>query len=145
MHLRFAAAVALTADYTPPGAPGVPNTDGLAVHADLGGGHGDDEQGEHLAADVVVLEGEGRQEDVPSMPGIRRRSVDLLLEHGVPCGPIYAMDQVFADPQIVHSGIAKKVASPVRCEIEIVGLIAEFDDAHWLVLGLESSRKPRRN
>ncbi len=30
---------------------------------------------------VFVLEGQGRQEDVPSMPGIRRRSVDLLLEH----------------------------------------------------------------
>jgi porphobilinogen synthase len=30
---------------------------------------------------VFVLEGDQRQEDVPSMPGIRRRSVDLLLEH----------------------------------------------------------------
>ena len=30
---------------------------------------------------VFVLEGDRRQEDVPSMPGIRRRSVDLLLEH----------------------------------------------------------------
>ena len=30
---------------------------------------------------VFVLEGDRRQEDVPSMPGIRRRSVDLLVEH----------------------------------------------------------------
>jgi porphobilinogen synthase len=30
---------------------------------------------------VFVLEDDQRQEDVPSMPGIRRRSVDLLLEH----------------------------------------------------------------
>jgi porphobilinogen synthase len=30
---------------------------------------------------VFVLEGDQRQEDVPSMPGIRRRSVDLLVEH----------------------------------------------------------------
>ena len=30
---------------------------------------------------VFVLEGDQRQEDVPSMPGIRRRSVDLLLQH----------------------------------------------------------------
>jgi len=29
---------------------------------------------------VFVLEGEGRTEDVPSMPGISRKSVDLLLE-----------------------------------------------------------------
>ena len=47
--------------------------------------------------------------------------IEALNEARVPCGPIYAMDQVFADPQIVHSGIAKKVASPVRGEIEIVG------------------------
>ncbi len=30
---------------------------------------------------VFVLEGDQRQEDVPSMPGIKRRSIDLLLEH----------------------------------------------------------------
>ncbi len=30
---------------------------------------------------VFVLEGDRREEDVPSMPGIKRRSVDLLLEH----------------------------------------------------------------
>jgi len=30
---------------------------------------------------VFVLEGQQRAEDVPSMPGIKRRSVDLLLEH----------------------------------------------------------------
>ena len=29
---------------------------------------------------VFVLEGEGREEDVPSMPGISRKSIDLLLE-----------------------------------------------------------------
>jgi porphobilinogen synthase len=29
---------------------------------------------------VFVLEGEGREEDVPSMPGISRKSVDLLLD-----------------------------------------------------------------
>ncbi len=30
---------------------------------------------------VFVLEGDQRQEDVPSMPGIKRRSIDLLLDH----------------------------------------------------------------
>jgi len=28
---------------------------------------------------------------------------------GVPCGPIYAIDQMFADPQVKHVGIAQKV------------------------------------
>ncbi|MEO0576813.1 MAG: porphobilinogen synthase [Pseudomonadota bacterium] len=30
---------------------------------------------------VFVLDGEGRQEDVPSMPGVARRSIDLLITH----------------------------------------------------------------
>jgi len=32
--------------------------------------------------------------------------VDLLLEKGVPAGPIYSMDEVFNDPQVQHLGIA---------------------------------------
>ncbi len=28
---------------------------------------------------------------------------------GVPCGPIYSIDQVFADPQVKHLGMAKGV------------------------------------
>jgi crotonobetainyl-CoA:carnitine CoA-transferase CaiB-like acyl-CoA transferase len=28
--------------------------------------------------------------------------VDLLNEAGVPCGPVYRMDEVFADPQVEH-------------------------------------------
>ncbi len=33
-----------------------------------------------LICPVFVLEGEGRTEDVPSMPGVQRKSLDLLLE-----------------------------------------------------------------
>jgi formyl-CoA transferase len=35
--------------------------------------------------------------------------VDLLAKAGVPCGPIYKMDQVFADPQVKHLGMAVAV------------------------------------
>jgi formyl-CoA transferase len=35
--------------------------------------------------------------------------VDALNEAGVPCGPIYSIDQVFADPQVKHLGIAQSV------------------------------------
>ena len=31
--------------------------------------------------------------------------VDSLNEAGVPCGPVYGMDQVFADPQVQHLGM----------------------------------------
>ncbi len=53
--------------------------------------------------------------------------VELLLEHGVPCGPIYRIDEMFDDPQVQHLGIAeaidtepfgltKAMAQPVRME-----------------------------
>ena len=40
---------------------------------------------------------------------------------GVPCGPIYKMDEVFADPQVRHIGIAEKVEHPSLGPIEVVG------------------------
>jgi crotonobetainyl-CoA:carnitine CoA-transferase CaiB-like acyl-CoA transferase len=36
--------------------------------------------------------------------------IALLNKAGVPCGPIYSIDQVFSDPQVEHLGIAQKVA-----------------------------------
>jgi crotonobetainyl-CoA:carnitine CoA-transferase CaiB-like acyl-CoA transferase len=36
--------------------------------------------------------------------------VEIMNKAGVPCGPIYRMDQVFADPQVKHMGIAAEVA-----------------------------------
>lgn len=35
--------------------------------------------------------------------------VEKLNAAGVPCGPIYAIDQMFADPQVKHLGVAQKV------------------------------------
>ena len=39
----------------------------------------------------------------------------------VPCGPIYAMDEVFADPQVKHLGMAQAVEHATLGRIEIVG------------------------
>ncbi|HEX7250302.1 MAG TPA: CaiB/BaiF CoA-transferase family protein [Burkholderiales bacterium] len=38
--------------------------------------------------------------------------VAQLNEAGVPCGPIYRMDEVFADPQVKHIGAAAEVSHP---------------------------------
>ena len=35
--------------------------------------------------------------------------IDIFNKAGVPCGPIYNIDQVFADPQVKHLGIAQSV------------------------------------
>jgi hypothetical protein len=47
--------------------------------------------------------------------------VERLNAAGVPTGPIYAIDQVFADPQVKHLGIAQTVQSPVKGRMELVG------------------------
>lgn len=47
--------------------------------------------------------------------------VRLLNEAGVPCGPIYSIDQVFADEQVQHLGIAQSVPHPVLGDIRVVG------------------------
>jgi crotonobetainyl-CoA:carnitine CoA-transferase CaiB-like acyl-CoA transferase len=39
--------------------------------------------------------------------------VESLNRAGVPCGPIYAVDQVFADPQVRHLGAAAEVEHPL--------------------------------
>ncbi len=47
--------------------------------------------------------------------------VEMLNEHSVPCGPIYSVDQVFADPQVRHQGMAASVHHPKLGDIELVG------------------------
>jgi crotonobetainyl-CoA:carnitine CoA-transferase CaiB-like acyl-CoA transferase len=47
--------------------------------------------------------------------------VAALENAGVPAGPIYMMDEVFADPQVMHSGIAAAVHHPARGETKLVG------------------------
>ncbi len=38
----------------------------------------------------------------------------------MPAGPIYAMDEVFADPQVQHLGMAAPIHHPVRGETRLV-------------------------
>ena len=39
----------------------------------------------------------------------------------MPCGPIHRIDQVFADPQVRHLGMARPMQHPELGEIEVVG------------------------
>ena len=47
--------------------------------------------------------------------------VKILNDAGVPCGPIYSIDEVFADPQVQHLGMAQVVESVGLGRQEVVG------------------------
>src|SRR3989440_10134439 len=46
--------------------------------------------------------------------------IEALNKIGVPCGPIYKMDEVFADPQVKHLGAAAEVDHPRLGRIRIL-------------------------
>ena len=46
--------------------------------------------------------------------------IERLNAAGVPCGPIYTMDQVFEDPQVIHGRMATTVTHPTRGEIRVL-------------------------
>lgn len=47
--------------------------------------------------------------------------IEILNRAGVPSGPINRMDEVFADPQVRHLGIAQAVEHPKLGRMELVG------------------------
>ncbi len=52
--------------------------------------------------------------------------VEVLNGAGVPCGPIYSIDQVFADPQVQHLQMAQPVENAVLGHQEVVGQAIEL-------------------
>jgi crotonobetainyl-CoA:carnitine CoA-transferase CaiB-like acyl-CoA transferase len=47
--------------------------------------------------------------------------VERLNKAGVPSGPIYAIDQVFADPQVKHLGIVQSVTMKDKSKMRLLG------------------------
>jgi formyl-CoA transferase len=47
--------------------------------------------------------------------------VELFNNAGVPCGPIYAIDEMFADPQVEYLGIAQSVTKKDKSKMRLVG------------------------
>jgi formyl-CoA transferase len=47
--------------------------------------------------------------------------VEKMNQAGIPCGPIYKVDQAFADPQVRHVGIAQSVHSDRLGDITLLG------------------------
>jgi formyl-CoA transferase len=55
-----------------------------------------------------------------------RAWIDILNKAGVPCGPIYNMDEVFADPQVQHLHMAAPVHHPRLGDIAVVAQAVEL-------------------
>jgi crotonobetainyl-CoA:carnitine CoA-transferase CaiB-like acyl-CoA transferase len=59
------------------------------------------------------------------MPITRQKTsaewVKIMNEAGVPCGPIYRIDETFADPQVRHLQMAQPVHSPALGDLTILG------------------------
>ena len=47
--------------------------------------------------------------------------VERFNKAGVPCGPIYSIDQMFADPQVQHLGMAQTVTRKDKSKMRLVG------------------------
>jgi crotonobetainyl-CoA:carnitine CoA-transferase CaiB-like acyl-CoA transferase len=54
-----------------------------------------------------------------------KEETDALIERmnaaGIPCGPVYSIDQAFADPQVKHLGVAQNVPSRALGDIKLIG------------------------
>ncbi len=57
--------------------------------------------------------------------------IELLNRAGVPSGPIYKMDEVFADPQVKHLGMARRVVSKRRGPMEVLGQAVSLSRTPW--------------
>lgn len=51
----------------------------------------------------------------------RAEWLDILRKADVPAGPIYAMDEVLADPQVQHARVLQPVRHPRRGDVKLVG------------------------
>jgi formyl-CoA transferase/CoA:oxalate CoA-transferase len=52
----------------------------------------------------------------------------ILNDAGVPCGPIYTVDKIFEDPQVLHRGMMKELEHPKAGTIRVTGIPVKLSD-----------------
>jgi crotonobetainyl-CoA:carnitine CoA-transferase CaiB-like acyl-CoA transferase len=57
--------------------------------------------------------------------------IERLNKAGVPCGPIYSIDQVFADPQVRHLNLTRTLEHPTLGSVELVGQPITLSRTPW--------------
>ena len=55
--------------------------------------------------------------------------IDALNDAGVPCGPIYKMDEMWSDPQVAHLKMSRSVNNSVMGDYEVVRNAANLSNA----------------
>ena len=54
--------------------------------------------------------------------------IERLNAAGVPAGPVYSIDKVFEDPQVIHLDIVRAVNHPTLGKLDLVGQPVRFSD-----------------
>jgi formyl-CoA transferase len=97
---------------------------------------------EHLAGDPMYATGRARSQNRDALNEAigavtRERTsadwIEALNKAGVPSGPIYKMNEVFADPQVKHLGMTRKVPHKVLGEVEVIGQPIELSRTPWSI------------
>jgi formyl-CoA transferase/CoA:oxalate CoA-transferase len=52
----------------------------------------------------------------------------ILNDAGVPCGPIYTVDKIFEDPQVLHRGMMHELDHPKAGTIKVTGIPVKLSD-----------------
>ena len=89
-----------------------------------------------FATNAARSENRGRLNEAISAITRKRTTaawIELLNEAGVPCGPIYRMNEVFADPQVKHLNISRHVQHKVLGDVEVMGQAVELSRTPWSV------------
>jgi formyl-CoA transferase/CoA:oxalate CoA-transferase len=85
---------------------------------------------QETAADERFRDNAGRITNLPALAAIvegvfRDYTTDEIVARldaaGVPCGPIYTVPQVFADPQVQHARLERRIAHPTLGEVSVTG------------------------
>ena len=70
--------------------------------------------------------------------------VALLNEAGIPCGPIYSVDQTLADPQVETLGMAPSVQHPILGELRVGG-VGALQVLHYAVYFVHAPPATKRD
>ena len=71
------------------------------------------ERPEYATADRRVKNREALNADIARVTHTKTSAewIEIMNKAGVPCGPIYTLEETFNDPQVQHLGIAQTVES----------------------------------